>query len=349
MDYGCRTMRTFNTVTAGLTVAQLAGSNPYRMSLLLSPLAAAVGSAAPIVAVVFTPGLLQNWTVPAGVTQIIDAYAWGSGGNSGAAGATLGGGGGGGGAFATTGPLTVVPGDVFVVNVGAGASVTITTIVSPSGTTLASAGPGVTAVLDAAGAAGTAPTGQIKQPGGAGFAATGLAPKGGGGGGAGGNNAAGGAGSNTIGGTGGGVVTILTYGVGGNGGAGSLANIAGVPGVLPGGGGGGGGSVTGAFGAGAAGSAVIFYAPSTLGQALSIDQDPGLVLGRGSMNFLPGITAPYMVSRDMIGWAIIDPWYVISGLANVPVRVTEYSYVPEELPGAIRSARQAPAFTVDPR
>lgn len=330
MDYDCRTIRNFNTVAAGLTVLQLLGMNQYRKAIILSPLAGQSGSVQAVAAVPFAAGASQQWTVPAGVTQVVDAYVWGSGGNSDTGQAATGGGGGGGGGFATTGPLTVIPGSVFAVAVDAGGGASFSSITDPSAVLKAKANSGAVGALAVGGAGGTATTGIVTKTGGAGGTASGT--KGGGGGGGAGNNAVGGAGGAAGSqGAGGGAATILTYGAGGNGGLGGTAvSGAGGNGVSPGGGGGGGGTTAGAAGAGASGLAVIFYVPPITGSGLSIDQDPALILGQGSLNYLFGTTYPTIITREQIGDSIRDPWYVISGLASQTVRVTEYSYVPDE-------------------
>lgn len=329
MDYGFRTMRNFNTVVAGLTVKELLGPNPYRFALLFSPVANQLLTGAPIAAAVFAAGANQKWTVPNGVTAVIDSYAWGSGGNAGASGALLGGGGGGGGGWARSGPETVVGGQTWSVSVDAGGLGGQSTIIDASNNNLVIATSGATGVLDIGGAGGVGSTGATGSTGGAGAAATALAGTGAGGGGGAGNPTNGGAGAAAVGGAGGGAATISGYGQGGAGGNGSLTGVAGLSGVIPGGGGGGGGKTGGGVGVGADGLAVIFYEPAGTGLAISIDQDPNLVLLQGAFNFLPGRPYPIKLNIDDIGSAIMEPWYVISGLANQIVRVTEYSYVPE--------------------
>ena len=86
-------------------------------------------------AVVFNAGNGQTWTVPGGVTSLVDVYGWASGG-SGAVDGVFGGGGGGGGGFARTGTLAVTPGDVLTINVPAGGSGGAATVIHTSATVL---------------------------------------------------------------------------------------------------------------------------------------------------------------------------------------------------------------------
>lgn len=324
-----RTMRNFNTLVLTTSAQEICGPNPYRQSLVLSPVPASSSTAPALVAVTFAPGNAYLWQVPPGVTQVIDMYGWGAGGISGAGQAVNGGGGGGGGAFGTTGPLTVVPGSVFSLSVDAAGGGSATSITSPSGVILVNAGSGANAILSAGGAAGPATTGVIKTAGGAGGTAN--TSKGAGGGGSGGNNSAGGAGNaSQTGGTAGGGAVLSGYGAGAAGGAGGGANIAGTAGTLPGSGGGGGGATTGASAAGGAGLVVIFYVPSAQQSGISFDQDPGLILNQGAFNFPLALVVPQIIRRDDIGDCVIEPWYAISGVSGQTIRVTEYSYVPEE-------------------
>lgn len=320
-------MRNFNTVTAGIAVSELMGPNPYRYALLMSPVANQL-AAATIVAQVFMAGINQTWTVPNGVVRLNDIYVWGSGGNSGASGAVLGGGGGGGGGFARTGGLTVVPGTTFAINVDSAGNGSQSTVADATATTIATATSGITPVLNAAGVQGFGTVGIEITQGGAGDASTGLAGTGAGGGGAGGRTTNGTAGAGAVGGAGGGIAGLGGYGVGGGGGNGSVLTVAGVAGTGPGGGGGGGGKTGGAVGAGADGLVVVLYTPADPLMAISIDQDPNLILLQGALNWLPGRAYPVLLTAKDIGDAIMDPWYVISGVAAQKVRVTEYSYVP---------------------
>lgn len=329
MDRNClRTMRNFNTVTAGVAALQLMGPNPYRWAMLLSPVANQL-SAAPITAAVFTAGANQLWTVPNGVTSVLDAFVWGSSGNSGAAGAVLGGGGGGGGGFDRLGPATVVPGTQYRITVDAAGGAASTKILNSLAQSIAEATSGTSGVLDAAGTGGSGTVGIDAQTGSDGIAATLQAGKGGGGGAAGGVAASGGVAANQTGGIGGGSANLGGYGVGGSGGTGGQIAVAGTTGTSPGGAPGGSGKTAGAAIVGQAGLAVIFYQAGPANQAITIDQDPNLILLEGAMNWLPGATRPFLLRKSEIGDVICDPWYVISGVAAQRVSVTEYSYVPE--------------------
>lgn len=328
MEYGKRTMRNFNTVIAGLTVTELMGPNPYRCALVFSPVANQLLGSPSLGAAVFAAGANQIWTVPTGVTVIADGFAWGSGGNSGASGAVLGGGGGGGGGFSTMGSNAVYPGQLISVNVdsaGNGGTSGISNLVAA---VACSASSGVTAVLDAAGAGGGAGSGSTAQGGGNGAAATALAGVGGGSGSAGGFGANGNNAAGATGGAAAGTAQLNGYGVGGAGKNGQAIGVNGLTGGSPGAGGSGGGKTGGLVGAGADGQAIIFYPLPAESLAISIDQDPNLVLLRGAFNFLPGRPYPVILTADDIGDAIMEPWYVISGVAAQVVRVTEYSYVP---------------------
>lgn len=319
--------RQFSWLLSLLTTSiELLPQNRLRKAIALSPVAGGVGGAAAITAAVFGPQSATIWNVPAGVTSIIDIYGWGAGGNSGAAGAVLGGGGGGGGGFSTSGPLTVAPGQPYSVQVGAGGSSTKTVVKNYAGTTIVSATEGSTPVLDAAGAGGTAGTGTIAVAGGNGAAATALGGTGGGGGGGGGNDAAGSAAAGSVAGAGGGASTISGYGAGGSGGTGQLTTVTGAAGGLFGGGGGGPGNNGAAAGAGAPGVCVIFYPTPISSQCISVDRSGQVTVGAGTYNFLPGQTYPTIIDDAQIGNTIWEPWHVISGVAGVQMRVTEYSY-----------------------
>lgn len=341
MDTGPRTMRNFNTVNLSTIVAQICGPNPYRSALVFSPVGGSSLTTAPFVASIFNAGAGQSWTVPNGVTNVLDIFAWANGGNSGAAGAVLGGGGGGSGAFCTSGALTVVPGTIYPIAVGTGGGATDSTVNNPAGTQIVRARPGTTPVLDAAGTGGAATTGVVKQAGTVGIAATALAGAGGAGAGAPGYNAQPTAAAGQVGGVGGGAVTFAPYGVGGTGGNGANSGIAGKAATSPGAGGGGAGNNGAPIGSGADGLVVVFYAPSLIAQGISIDQDPALVLLQGAFNYIAGATYPTMISRRDIGDCIIEPWFGIAGLTNQVLRVTEYSYVPEASRRDVQGAGQA--------
>jgi hypothetical protein len=222
-----------------------------------SRLAALEGSppATSLAPVTFSAAGTTNWTVPAGVYRV-RVELWGGGGSGGASfdssttGYAAGGGGGGGYSQAI---LTVKPGDVIPVTVGAGAP------------TAPNASPGTAGgdtrfgnLLVARGGRGggrgpTANAGNAGGPGGAGFTANGMT----------GSNAVG---TTNVGGNGG---QAGGPGGGDGGGAGS-GSASGSPGAAPGGGGGGAawtGPTTG--GAGAVGRAIVDPIPSPTPAELS--------------------------------------------------------------------------------
>ena len=168
-------------LTVGLAIAQFLPNNTRRKAFIFAPVVQGPASTANLVAVQFANGAAQSWTVPNGVTQVIDIYAWGSGGNSAAGQAVNGGGGGGGGAFGTSGPLTVTPGSVFSLAIDAKGTQAQSTVTTPGGVIVINAGSGQNAAASTGGAAGAATTGAIKQPGGVGQTAA-TAVGGGGGG-----------------------------------------------------------------------------------------------------------------------------------------------------------------------
>jgi hypothetical protein len=317
-----RTMQNTITVTAGTVPIAILGSSPRRKAFICSPIAGGSGASLAVAAAVFAAGTGQTWQVPPGVTEIIDCYVWGSGGQSGGTGATLGGGGGGGGGFSSAGPQTVTPGTVFLVSVDAGNNVGASSVINAAGTTIASANSGGNGLLDAAGAGGAAGTGVRTFAGGNGAAATILAGAGGGGGGGGGSFAAGGA--TSTGGAGGGAATLDGFGAGGSGGAGGASAANGSPGVLPGGGGGGNGNTAAHTQSGANGQVVILYRPASSAQAVSMSHRSDVAPGVGILNYLPGATFPTMITDDDIGTIMQDEWYIVSGIQGVLVQITEY-------------------------
>lgn len=318
------TRRSPVNVIVGTTAVQVFAPNPFRKAMIFNPLAGNNGNTTPFVAQAFIAGTGQTFTVPNGVTQILDIFGWGAGGNPGAAGATNGGGGGGGGAFCTAGPLTAVPGSIYAIGVDTGGGASATTVVAPDGTTLINAGSGANGVTSTKGGGGAATTGKIKQVGGGG--ANGAAPIGGGGGGAGGYSAVGGAAVGSTGGTGGGAAVYSTYGKGGNGGAGGNANVNGGPGTSPGGGGGGGGSTAGGAGIPSDGLVVVFYEPSIFAQSLSLGPDQNVVAGQGFINITPQTTYPIILTDEEIGNAITEPLFAISGVAGIVLSALEFFY-----------------------
>lgn len=317
-----RTRQRSNVMIVGPTPVDALGPNDRRKAFILSPVAGGTGSA-PVVAVAFAPGS-GTWVVPAGVTQMLDAFAWGSGGNAGASQVGTGGGGGGAGGFASAGPQTLTPGSVWTYTVDAAGGGVGSTLTNPAGTAVANAGSGTSGALGVGGNGGSGTTGLVTATGGNGD--TTVASNGSGGGGAGGYGGDGGDGLATNGGAGGGATTYLTYGAGGNGGAGSRAGVAGLPGLFPGGGGGGGGDGAGTPGAGAAGLVVIFYVPSPAQQAISLSPGASVVVGEGALNYLPGQTFPTVIDDVQMGTIIREPWSIVSGVENVLVTILEILY-----------------------
>ena len=205
-----RTRQNPSTVLVGVTPVLLLPNAPRRKAFLLSPLAGNSGVTNAMVAVAFQAGGATSWTVPAGVTSMLDAFVWGSAGNAGASGAVVGGGGGGGGSFATAGPQTLVPGSVWTISVDTAGSGGTSSLTNPGGAAVATAGSGANGALGAGGAGGAASTGLVQEGGGNGATtATGL---GGGGGGAAGYIAQGTNGAGRNGGAGGGAATYQGYG-----------------------------------------------------------------------------------------------------------------------------------------
>lgn len=324
-----RTKSNVLTPTLGLTPISVLGPNPYRKAFLLTPIAGGVAVASPVVAVVFTAGLSQLWPVPAGVTSLIDAYVWGSGGNGGPTTGATGGGGGGAGGFARSGIKTLTPGTVYTVNVDAGAGASFTQIYDATHTLIAETSSGGGTGDNTGGPGGAGTTGLDQRSGGNGF--TTAVTAGGGGGGAGGVGSSGTTAVNVNGGAGAGTITLATYGKGGNGGNGGANTVSGHPGLSPGGGGGGAGHAGAAIGLGADGLAVIFYTPSAAQQAISLSKRPNVTAGLGTLNFVRPDFAPYLLSDDWIGNSITDEWFGVSGVAGVQIEITEYSYFTEDV------------------
>ena len=325
-----RTRQNPSTVLVGVTPVLLLPNAPRRKAFLLSPLAGNSSVANAMVAVAFQAGGATSWTVPAGVTSMIDAFVWGSAGNAGASGAVVGGGGGGGGSFATAGPQTLVPGSVWTISVDTAGSGGTSSLTNPGGGSVATAGSGANGALGAGGLGGAAVAGLVLEEGGNGATtATGL---GGGGGGAAGYIAQGTNGAGRVGGGGGGAATYQGYGEGGTGGGGGLIAGNGGPGTAPGAGGGGGGGSGGAAGASANGLVVIFYSLPAASNYLSIDPWQGVVAGQGALNYIQGATFPTLIDDEEIGCIVREQWWAVSSVAGVPVRVVEYLYEcdPEE-------------------
>lgn len=313
---------------AGIVAQEILGPNERRKSFVLSPVAGPGINQTSLTAVVFKAGAGQLWQVPANVTSLYDAYVWGAGGTPGAAGVALGGGGGGGGGFASAGPQTVIPGQTFTIAVDAGGGASVTTITNPAATVIASAASGAAGAAAAGGAGGGAATGIVTETGGNGGTATSSRSASGGsaaGNAANGNN---GAPFPTAAPAGGGASTLNGYGQGGTGGASANSNNNGGNGVAPGGGGGGGGSTAGLAGAGADGMAIIFYPTPINQQAISLSPRSDVAVGAGCINYIPGQTFPTVVTDADLGDQIGMPWYVISGVDQVPVQIVEFLYEP---------------------
>lgn len=326
-----------NTINAilGTSPYPLLGSSPRRRSFILSPLADPTQVS--IGLMLFGAGANQKWTTPvgnptSGVTQILDIYCWGSGGNAGASGVALGGGGGGGGGFSQGGSQSLVSGSINTITVDAAGGGATSSFTSAINQVLAKANSGVTAVLDAAGAGGSVAgaTGVQKFAGGAGAAATGGGGAGGGGGGAGGTFAAGAGGTVSNGGAGGGAATQLGFGAGGAGGNGNATTGPGGNGVGPGGGGGGAGTTGAPTGNGADGLIAVFYRLPPAQAAISLSHRSDVIAGQGILNFIPGATFPTIIGDDQIGSIIQDEWWAVSGVAGVPIQITEYLYADDD-------------------
>lgn len=324
-----RTKSNVLTPTLGLTPISVLGPNPYRKAFLLTPIAGGVAVASPIVAVPFAAGFGQLWTVPAGVTSLVDSYTWGPAGNAGLAGVAVGGGGGGGGGFDNSGAKTLVPGTQLTISVAAAGSVGTTSVADATGTTIAAATGGTNGALGVRGDGGAGTVGLVSRTGGRG--ATTAVATGGGGGGAAGFGADGNGAVAAVGGAGGGAANLGIYGLGGTGGNGGIANTNGTAGTSPGAAGGGGGSITGTAGTSADGLAVLLYTPSAAVQAISLSKRPNVTAGLGTLNFKGPDFLPFLLSDLEIGNSITDEWYGVSGVAGVQIEVTEYSYFTEDV------------------
>lgn len=208
-----------------------------------------------------------TFTVPAGVSTLT-VECWGAGGGAAggglAGGANSGGYGGGGGAYAKK-TLTVTPGGVYAVTVGAGGAGGLPNYLgrdggasSFDGACTAAGGLAATAAHRGTGGTAANSTGDVRFDGGDGGTATGSG--GSGGGASAGSSSNGNDGASTSGSSGGAGGAGVT-GSSGSGGGGGNANAVGSDGHVwgGGGGGGGGGSSAGAGGAGARGQVVVSY------------------------------------------------------------------------------------------
>lgn len=323
---GCRTKQNTITSLIGTVPYPILGSSPRRKAFLLSPVASGGGGGGSLLAVVFSPGSDQPWTVPNGLTTIQNIFLWGGGGNSGVSQSGLGGGGGGGGAFAASGPLPCLPGSVWMINVGTAGGSGGSEVLNSLAIDVLACNAGGNGVNDAAGAGGIATVGATQITGGSGAAATLLGGVGGGGGGGAGAYSSGQTATTLAGGAGGGAAQILGYGAGGAGGAGDY--FVGSGGTAPGGGGGGGGNQDGtSFSPGSGGLAVIFYeTPTSQSGPISLSHRSDVAPGVGILNYLPGATFPTLISDDDIGQIITEEWWIVSGVDGVLVQITEYLY-----------------------
>ena len=202
------------------------------------------------------------FVVPPNVTTVT-AQAWGGGGGGGIDGANNNGaGGGGGGAYASS-TVSVTPGQIITVTVGAGGANGVAGGQSSFGSSVIALGgsSNTTNSNGAAGGSGPSSTGTIKFSGGSGGNGGAAAGNGGGGGGssasASGDGVPGGNFSGSTGGTGG----NGPDGDGGTGGTGSATTgTSGTAGSLPGGGGGGRGDNGGNSASGANGQVIVTFA-----------------------------------------------------------------------------------------
>ena len=225
-----RTRQLSRTILAGTTPQDAFGPNSRRKAFILSPVA---GGGSPVVAVPFTgTGAGQPWTVPAGVTSLLDIYVFGAGGNNGASGAVLGGAGGSGGGFANSGPLTVVPGAVLTVNPDTGGNQGVSIVESAAHVVYCEATSATNSTLDVPGAAGIGTAGYSYCLAARERRQRFLLARGGGGGGAAGAFGAGQSGNGQSPGVGGGGPVIATYGAGGAGAAGQASGAVGLQGFL---------------------------------------------------------------------------------------------------------------------
>jgi hypothetical protein len=325
-----------NTFTriVGATPVNILPNSPRRKSFLLSPITASPNPGTLVLtAAVFHAGEAQHWTVPAGVTQVLDMYLWSASLFAGAnAPGITGTGGSGGAAISTTGPLTVVGGSIYTLNVAAAAAGGLSSIKNPAAVTIADNGNAGAGSAGAGGAGGVVGVGLTSFAGGAGAGPLLLAGAGGGGGGAAGVGAAGSAAIGSTAGAGGGVATILGYGAGGTGGGGGNPGL-GAAGTAPGGGAGGADGTGGAGAAGQDGLAVIFYyAPIGVaaGGTVSMDSYSKITIGRGSMNWANGVVFPMLVDDEEVGTIVTEEWWIVADRAGVPVTITEYLYEQEQ-------------------
>ncbi len=253
-----------------------------------------------------------NWTVPSGVTSVT-VQAWGAGGNGGSSnnGSTSVRGGGGGGAYASS-VISVNPGDIHPIQVGAAGGFSGFGQVSGGNYAVRAEG-GATATSSTGGVGGSAGSGST--PGTTGTIGT--------------TRFAGGAGrsvaSGAIGGGGGSSAGTALIGVtasgqtgatappgGGNGGSGGASNTAGSAGAVFGGGGGGAGTHTGggakAGGAGGAGRVVLTYTgPGANGivNVVTKDTATGDIYVGGAFTSIVGTAANRIAKYNGSAWVAL--------------------------------------------
>ena len=71
---------------------------------------------------------------------------------------------------------------------------------------------------------------------------------------------------------------------------------------------------------------MIFYSLPGNSAFLSVDRQPSVVLGQGTLNWTGLSPSNIIVNDDRIGTAITEPLYAIASAANTIVQVTEYMY-----------------------
>ena len=308
-----------------------------------------------------TFGTTAQWTCPPGVTSIT-VQAWGGGGKGGArtnSSDNVALAGGGGGAYSSS-ILSVTPGTVYTVTVGAGSSTTAAGGDSWFGSTATLLAKGGGSVADnsntrGAGGLASAGVGTTKFNGGTGAAGTGGSFGGGGGSSAG----TGAAGNFTN------ATTTQRNGAtapsgGGNGGNGAAGGAAGINGAGPGGGGGGGyragSGSTQNPGNGADGQVVITYsvaAGSCSGYATAVLSQSGVTNPNNALNTVDGNFAQLydindQEALDLTGGSVLSSgsvlnvtWRRATGTSSNPVIAVETS-----LDGTTWTAVTGSPFTV---
>jgi len=322
----CRPTRqnTINAV-AGPTPIEVLPPNPQRKAIMLCPLLN--NGSGVLTRDVFSSGLGQSFTIPAGVTSLVNIYAWGRGGRGDIPDVMLGAGGGGGGEFRATGSIAVYPGTTLAIDVDPGSGPGYSEVTSPSSGVILKAFNGADGAADIGGAGGTGGTGLIGYAGGAGADATLLAGQGGGGGGAAGSFSVGGTATSGTGAAGGGGITIFPYGTGGAGSDGANPAGASQPGGAFGGGAGGSGSgYAGHGGPGGDSAVIIWYYTVANGIALSLSHRQDVSPGFGVLNYIAGQYFPTVITDEHIGNAICLPFWAACSIDGTVFQIVEYSY-----------------------